>query len=196
MRTLVTQYLLKQASQNKTSSVRLDPTQTFFYIPMPVSLQEQYIRLGKRLFGDQVAEINDHITLLYIPRRNTPVSPDELSQIKTLCAQVCSEIPPIQATVQGWAYFDGAGDDGKQTALVGLVDAPGLADIHVGLKKGMANLGFNVDQNHGFTPHTTFAYLPQGARVDGLPLLNHKFTIDKAMLASAALHEFPLGGEG
>jgi 2'-5' RNA ligase len=185
---LVTQYLIKSASIKKRGTINFDPKQTFFYIPLPQDIQKNYSKLGKELFGEKAAEINDHITLLYMPKRDSDIPQEELEAITDMLKGI--RLPPVKAKVQGWAYFDGA-SEGK-TALVALIDTPGLEELHVLIKQGMKSLGYDVTQNHGFNPHTTFCYLDRGERVDNLPVLEDNFIIDRFSLASDKNYEFKL----
>jgi len=59
-------------------------------------------------------------------------------------------------------------DDG-QVAYVSLVDAPALADMRTKIVKALLAIGVNVQDNHGFIPHITRAYLPAGASIASPP---------------------------
>ena len=59
-------------------------------------------------------------------------------------------------------------DDG-QVAYVSLVDAPALADMRTKIVKTLLAIGVNVQDNHGFIPHITRAYLPTGASIASPP---------------------------
>jgi 2'-5' RNA ligase len=190
---LVTSYLTRQAGIPKRGTINFDPKQTFFYVPLPKEIQDKYSQLGKELFGDEAAEVNDHITLLYLPKQDNTIPQQDLDKILKMLNNI--SMPQINATVQGWAYFDGAdGKEGTKTALVALIDTPGLEELHVSIKNGMKSLGYNVTQNHGFNPHTTFCYLPRGQRADNLPVLADTFTIDKFCMASDKNYNFNLKG--
>src|SRR5579863_2433880 len=154
----------------KESVIKTDPKQIFFFIRLPDGLNKKYTSLGEKLIKDSSLENinpenNDHITLLYLPAEKEKIPRDIRNEAISEAAEIAGKFKPIKATVQGWGYFDGAeGDDGPATALVGLLDAPGLEDVHVKLKRAMRRLGFDFEQNHSFTPHATFCYLPQGTR--------------------------------
>jgi hypothetical protein len=49
------------------------------------------------------------------------------------------------------------------------VDAPALADMRTKLVKALLAIGVNVQDNHGFIPHITRAYLPAGASIASPP---------------------------
>lgn len=59
--------------------------------------------------------------------------------------------------------------DEGQVAYVSLVDAPTLADMRTKIVKALAAIGVNVQENHGFIPHITRAYLPAGASIASPP---------------------------
>ena len=59
-------------------------------------------------------------------------------------------------------------DDG-QVAYVSLVDAPALVDMRAKIVKALLAIGVNVQDNHGFIPHITRAYLPAGASIASPP---------------------------
>ena len=59
--------------------------------------------------------------------------------------------------------------DEGQVAYVSLVDAPALADMRTKIAKALTAIGVNVQNNHGFIPHITRAYLPAGASIASPP---------------------------
>ena len=169
-------------------------------MPIPASLQNQLEELSSQLLHSNKRSFqpkqNDHITLCYIPEKFEDVPGERfLRKVHQVVRNIAASSTPISAKLQGWAYFDGVVDPegNPNTALVGLIDAPGLAQIHVRLVKELSDLGINTAQNHGFTPHTTFAYLPLGKRLN-LPLLQgFEFEIPKFCLSNDRIHEFRLG---
>jgi 2'-5' RNA ligase len=182
-------------SMNRTSVIRVDPKQLFFYFRLPLELNQKYTTLGQKLVGKEKAENNDHISLLYLPARDSEISLEERVAVLDTAKKLASKFAPIKAKIQGWAYFDAAVEDlNSSTVLVALIDAPGLADLHVALKHEMNDLGFKFDQTHGFTPHATFAYLKQGQRVDNLPILDDEFSISSFELSNNKIYEFELNG--
>jgi 2'-5' RNA ligase len=177
--------------------IRTDPEKLFFYVRLPTAVKERLSGLAKQIGkgADAEPEENDHITLLYIPRFKEPITEEMRQKIVTAAKEIAAKAKPIKANLQGFAYFDGAeGDDNNPaTALVGLIDAPGLANIHVALYDRLKDLGINVEQKHGFTPHTTFAYLSVGARVEDLPVIKESFLINGFEMANDKVYKFPMG---
>jgi len=180
----------------KLSSVALSPRQRFTYIPLPDALVAKWTALQSRVLpaGATKQDI-DHVTLVYVPKAAEDLGQDTVDRAVKALREVGAATPSIDAKLQGWAYFDGAEKDGeKVTALVALVDAPGLEALHVEVKSALARVGFQAANTHGFTPHFTFGYLKQGERVPDLPLLDGEFTIDKVCFANADIHDVPLSG--
>jgi len=59
--------------------------------------------------------------------------------------------------------------DEGQVAYVSLVDAPALADMRARIIKALTAIGVDAQDNHGFIPHITRAYLPAGASIASPP---------------------------
>ncbi len=178
-------------SFNQIAAVRTNPVKFFFYIPIPEEIQDKYSQIDLGV-PDVTLEGNDHLTLLYVNDEFSNSS-EILPFLKSHCFELAKNHNQLDAKVQGWAYFDGAEKDGERcTALVALVDVPGLEDLHVDLKRMVRSLGINAPQNHGFNCHTTFAYLPLGTRLAELPVLDDEFTITKFCLSNDKVYEFDL----
>jgi 2'-5' RNA ligase len=180
----------------KLASLTLSPRQRFTYVPLPAALVTRLCSLQSRVVPSNAIKQNiDHITLVYVPKAAEDVGQDVVDRAVQALRDVGADTPPIDAKIQGWAYFDGAEKDGKPaTALVALVDAPGLAELYVEMKSALERVGMPAANNHGYTPHITFGYLQQGERVSDLPQLEGEFTIDKVCFANADLHDVPLMG--
>jgi len=166
------------AQLEKVAEIKVSPRQLFTYIPFPEDLRLRFEQIAKHVLpAGKVARDIDHCTLLYIPKADADVAAERVDEILKAMREVCEHVKPIHAKVQGWGYFDGALEDGvAKTALVGLIDAPGLEDLHVELKSAMRRLGLNDAGTHIFTPHVTFAYLDKGERVKDLPLCGSSVT--------------------
>ena len=180
----------------KTAKIDLSAHQLFTYVPLPAALTEKLTGIAKHVVpaGTEAKE-QDHVTLAYVPKSETAVDYAKIDTIIHALRAVCDDTKPIHAKIQGWAYFDGAEEDGvKKTALVGLIDAPGLENLHVECKSALQHCGLTVSDRHGFTPHVTFAYLPLGDRVDDLPLIDGEFDIDAIVFANSDKHTIKLLG--
>lgn len=178
----------------KVAQIKLTPRAAFIYIPLPDSIRSKLEEVGKKVLPEGTAARDvDHITLVY----NAPLTDDvpaaKVDRLVKELREVTEATPVIKAKVQGWGYFDAAMNDGvSQTALVALIDAPGLEDLHVEMKSACRRAGFEPSSDHTYVPHATFAYLPRGERIKDLPMLDGEFDIDKAMLANTDKHELPL----
>ncbi len=175
--------------------ITLTPRQQFTYIPLPKAVVSKLEALQEKMTpkGAIKQEI-DHITMVYVPKAESDVDKSRIAKVVDKLRGICAKQRSIKAKIQGWAYFDGAQKDDKPaTALVGLIDAPGLAELHCELKAALRGLGLDPSDAHGFTPHITICYLEQGERVENLPEIGASFTIDKVCFANDAVHEMPLG---
>lgn len=182
----------------KLAAIETSPVQLFTYVPFPETLSNHFKKIQQQIVSADKATDQDidHCTLLYIPKAEHDVPDEEIRRILSALRTVCSDTPPIKVKVQGWGYLDGATKDKqKVTALVGLLDAPGLEDLHVKLKAATKAIGYNDAATHSFVPHVTFAYLNHGERVKNLPLLSGEFTIDKVMFANRDKTSIPLLGK-
>jgi 2'-5' RNA ligase len=181
-----------------TCEIRTDSEKVFFFVRLPEPIRKRLTKIAHQVTkGTKYEpEETDHLTLLYVPRIKGGVSKELRAKIIAAAKKIAAESPPLTATLQGWAYFDGAQgkDDEPATALVGLLDVPGLAQIHVALHKAVTGLGIEAKQNHGFTPHCTYAYLPKGGRIPKLPVLDEKFFIGSFEMSNDAYYKFPLKG--
>lgn len=77
-------------------------------------------------------------------------------------ARVAARTPVIDAVLPGLGVFKGPASD----VLYASVDAAELSDLHERLVEQLRNEMIEPDRAHGFTPHVTLAYLPEGAYVD------------------------------
>lgn len=169
-------------------SIRTGPGNFFVYVELPKALQARYAPLSRALGGS--GEV-DHITILYVPASSS-ITPELAQNAVSSIMMVCKNHGPMRARVQGWAYFDGA--KAGMTALVALLDVPGLADVFVDVKRAAVAAGISVFDKHGFTPHTTFAYVPQGTKPPGpRPVFDDEFVIHELCIATDRITRVSLG---
>lgn len=184
-------------TQEKTAQIATNPRAFFVHVRLPDHVTDNLREVQKKVLPDssQHAEI-DHVTLVYTKKPLEDHPPDKVHAALSALRQVGESAEPIHAKIQGWGYFDGASTGGKtNTALVALLDAPGLEHLHVDMSRALKTLGIDPSDNHVFTPHITFGYLGDKGRAPGeLPAINASFTIDKAHVASRDHHEIPLNG--
>jgi 2'-5' RNA ligase len=181
----------------KLAEISTSPRTFFVHVRVPAHVAEDLRAVQKRVIPDaSMHEDIDHITLVYTRKPLEDHAPDKVHAALSALREIGETTEPITAKLQGWGFFDGASKDGKpSTALVALVDAPGLEHLHVDMSRRLKDLGVAPSDLHVFTPHITLGYLGHHGRVDVLPPLNGHFTIDKAHVASRDHHEIPLAGE-
>lgn len=137
----------------------------------------------------------DHVTLVFTKKPLEGHPPEKVHAALDALKRIGEKTEPIEARLQGWGYFDGASNEGKpSTALVALVNAPGLEHLHVDMVRALKDHGIEASDRHVFTPHITLGYLGHEGRVDHLPPLSGKFSIDKFHVAARDVHEIPLAG--
>jgi 2'-5' RNA ligase len=179
----------------KLAEISTSPRTFFVHVRVPEHVAEDLRAVQKRVIPDASKhEDIDHITLVYTQKPLEDHPPEKVHAALTALREVGETTEPISAKLQGWGFFDGASKGGKpSTALVALVDAPGLEHLHVDMSRKLKDLGVAPSDLHVFTPHITLGYLGHHGRVDGeLPPLSGHFTIDKAHVASRDHHEIPL----
>lgn len=179
-----------------TKKITTSPEHLFVCARLPQSIRADLSKLADSVAGSEKAEDVDHITILYIPPNGRGEIPKEKADAAEKAArEALKNTGTIKAKVQGWGYFDGAEKGGeKKTALVALIDAPGLAEVHVVLKEALTKLGFPADkQTHGYVPHATIAYLPKGERAkDELPVIDREFDIGQVELVHSNIRRLAL----
>lgn len=127
-----------------------------FKVPPPIARQ-LYIE------GGEPAR-DMHITLCYLGRATDVEAPDQ-SILASAVATWAKLTPSMVASLSGPARFD----QGSKTALVALVDAPGLAEARTNLTRILDMAGITYSEDHDFTPHITRAYADPGETIPDLP---------------------------
>ena len=101
-------------------------------------------------------ESNDdlHITLIYLGKSD--VLADNKDLIESVVENFAQNNSPIQGKVQGVGCFSG---DGETKPFYASYDSPELPILRQSLFDAIESTGVKIEQNHGFTPHITLAYL-------------------------------------
>lgn len=187
------------ASPVKVAQISTSPRTFFVHVRVPDRVAQQLVEVQKRVIpdADKHQEI-DHVTLVYTKKPIDDHPPDRVHAAVDALREIGERTEPIDAKIQGWGYFDGAQNGGRgTTALVALLDAPGLEHLHVDMTRALKDHGIEPSDAHVFTPHITLGYLGAGGRADKhLEPLSGRFTIDKVHVASRDHHEIPLTGPG
>lgn len=184
-------------AMEKCAKISTNPQGFFVHVRVPPGVAEDLRAVQRKVLPDPAQhEDIDHVTLVYTRKALEAHPPEKVHAALTALRRIGEQTPPITAKLQGWGYFDGARDGGKpSTALVALVDAPGLEHLHVDMARKLKDLDIEPSDYHVFTPHITLGYLGPHGRAEGeLPPLSGKFTIDRAHVAAREHHEVPLGG--
>lgn len=184
-------------AREKTAQISTNPKTFFVHVRVPDHVADQLRDVQRRVIPDtdKHQEI-DHVTLVYTKKALEDHPPDKVHAALEALRRIGERTEPIDAKIQGWGYFDGAQKDGKPTtALVALLDAPGLEHLHVDMVRSLRDHGVEPSDTHVFTPHITLGYLGAAGRADKpLEPLAGKFTIDKAHVAARDIHEIALTG--
>ncbi len=184
-------------AREKHAQITTDPKAFFVHVRVPDHVSARLGEVQRRVLPDAATHQDiDHVTLVYTRKPESDHAPEKVHAALESLRRLGERTAPIDARIQGWAYFDGASKDGKpHTALVALLDAPGLEHLHVDATRALADHGIEASKAHVFTPHITLGYLPQHARAEGtLPPIDGTFDIDKIHVASRDNHEVPLTG--
>jgi site-specific DNA-adenine methylase/2'-5' RNA ligase len=175
--------------------IRNDSSHVFVCFRLPEAIRTKLSELSAALVKDRAdPEDVDHVTVLYVPS-DDEIAEEVASKAAERATEALKELEPVKARLQGWGYFDGAEKAGERsTALVALLDAPGLAEAHVALKAALTEAGLPADeQTHGYVPHATLAYLEAGERIENLPELGHEFEINELELVHGETYTIPFG---
>lgn len=184
-------------AREKHAQIETNPKGFFVHVRVPEHVAERLREVQKTLLpASGTPQDIDHVTLVYTKKALEDHPPDKVHAALEALRRHGETVEPIDARIQGWGYFDGASKDGKPaTALVALVDAPGLDHLHVDLARTLKDHHIFPSGAHVFTPHITLGYLPQHERAEkDLPPIDGTFTIDKVHVAARDHHEIPLSG--
>jgi len=164
--------------RTKTAEIHTNPRAFFVHVRIPEHVVEQLRDVQKRAVPNESQRVEiDHVTLVSTKKPADDHPPERVHAALEALRDLGSRTEPIDAKVQGYAYFDSASKGGKPaTALVALIDAPMLQHLQVDASRALA-------------------YLPLHGRAAGeLPPISGKFTIDRAHVAARDHHEIPLTG--
>lgn len=94
-----------------------------------------------------------HITLAYFNDKAADREQESWDDVGEKVAEIAKSTEPLEIKIGGLARFDGEDKD----PVVGTVDSPGLAELHIALKEAMEPFG-GLNDEHGWNPHLTFTY--------------------------------------
>ena len=185
------------AAQEKRAEILTNPKGFFVHVRLPDHVAARLTAVQKQVLPTSGTPKDiDHVTLCMTHKALESHPPEKVHAALEDMRSLGQRTEPIDAKLQGWGYFDGASHDGKPaTALVALVDAPGLEHLHVDLVRALEAHGIAASDAHVFTPHITLGYLPQHGRAEStLPPIDGHFEIDRIHVAAHDHHEVSLSG--
>lgn len=107
-----------------------------------------------------------HLTLAFLGTVDA-VSDLTRSLARAVVAAWAARTAPIAGTLGGHGCFAGA--PGQPSPAVLLPDCPALAGAREDLVRALAAVGIEVSGAHGFVPHVTVEYVPQGTEPHPAP---------------------------
>lgn len=113
-----------------------------------------------------------HITLVYF--KDKAKDRDDWETISRVVADWAEKTPKLKGKIGGYGIFKNPDGD----ILYASPSIPGLDELRVQLVKECENIGFEVNDEHGFIPHITLMYDFDGA----IPDLEDKLDIEFDML--------------
>jgi 2'-5' RNA ligase len=115
-----------------------------------------------------------HITLCYC---GDVAEMDDVTVAKAVAAvgRVAAETEPMTGQIAGVGRFNATVGSEGQDVIYASVDVPGLEVFRQELVEALVHAGCGPKKTHGYTPHITLAYVPEGAvspieRVPTLPM--------------------------
>lgn len=141
--------------------------------------------------GELASEL--HLTLAYLGDKED-LEPGDISKLKKGLAAFAACMAPFSGEISGIGRFTSV-PEGQPTVVYASVDAPKLPGWRQALVRHLAGMGFPADEQHGYTPHCTLAYLSadEPMPMEEVPAL--PVTFDRLWLAfGGARFSFPLQG--
>lgn len=106
--------------------------------------------------GEQVADL--HITLAFLGDASD-LSSDQQKALKETVKTYAALTPrPLSGRISGIGRLTNV-PDGQPTPVYASVDIPGLPAWREGLMNALKRAGISINEQHGFTPHITLAYI-------------------------------------
>ncbi|TMR97293.1 2'-5' RNA ligase family protein [Nonomuraea basaltis] len=130
-----------------------------------------------------------HVTLAYLGKE---LDEEALATVADVVAAVAAESGPLSGVVGGIGAFP-AGEDGVPVYIP--VDVPGLEVLRQRLVDRLAEAGIAPASDHGYTPHVTLTYLPDGetmALPEPVPAHDVAFG-EVSLVRGSEMTPFPLG---
>lgn len=136
-----------------------------------------------------------HLTLCFLgDSTETPLSNNQERVLAAVRDWALRSGQPVEGTINGVGRFYNAESDGTNAVYLA-PDLPALPALRQSLVEAIDHAGFDYAQNHGFTPHITVAYVPEGAPTPDIHV-EAPIRFDRVTLAwGDAQYDFPLGAQ-
>lgn len=139
---------------------------------------EQQAQIAAYRVGDMANSEADHVTLLYLADdaelltgfKNKII--EELAQIASMCSAVGGKL-------NGYGRFSG---NGEMYPVYANYDSSQLFKVRSKLLWKLTELGVELPEDHGFTPHLTLGYLPTSEVMPALDMPDLAMTFDSLSL--------------
>ncbi|MEU4231075.1 2'-5' RNA ligase family protein [Nonomuraea sp. NPDC026600] len=129
-----------------------------------------------------------HVTLAYLGKELDEAG---LASVADVVSEVAAGAAPLSGVVGGIGAFP-AGEDGVPVYVP--VDVPGLEVLRQQLVERLAEAGIALATTHGYTPHVTLTYLPDGEVTMPEPMPAHEVAFGEvAVVRGGKVTPFPLG---
>ena len=115
-----------------------------------------------------------HVTLCYLGPASDLV--DKKARLLEAVRGLADRVAPFKGSLNGVTRFTET-HNGRH-AIVLNVDSPVLPELRQKLVDTMHNVGFDVDDLHGFTPHMTLAYIGEEEEMPAVALPEEPVTFD------------------
>lgn len=126
--------------------------------------------------GAEVIPQDDlHITLVYMGDISGFQDEGMKQKVRDVVEAFAKSHTPLKGAVNGIGQFANA-TDGKRPFYANF-DSPALPDFRQELVEALESSGVVISKNHGFTPHITLAYIPEGytSKLPDIPTISITF---------------------
>lgn len=132
----------------------------------PSQINDLHINKSDFPTGTSFEHVNDfHVSLIYLGE--CALVRHKKKAIELVLKTFAHTHAPVIGKLGGLGCFEGTEEDGKPFYIT--FDSPGLPQMREELVTALENIGIARDEQHGFVPHISLAYLPHTTKE--MPLL-------------------------
>lgn len=142
---------------------------------------------------------NHHVTLAYIGRLGQDLDREGLVRLMGCVEQLSRSAAPMDGTLSGLGRFVASESSDGRDVMWAAVDCPGLDVMRAELVRALGEASLPYNQEHGFTPHVTLAYVKpeddiriERAAYDHQPVHFDRISV---VVADRERMDFPMGGQ-